>query len=136
MMMRRKVFFADNNYLYTYNYKRNTPDKTGLFVLADITTSIEEQSLYSKPGTFKLFANYPNPFNPTTKITFSIGQTQHVKIDIFDVNGRWIKSLIDEAKGIGTHIIIFDAQDYASGTYIYRLSTTTNQISKRMLLIR
>jgi len=91
--------------------------------------------------TTKLFANYPNPFNPTTTIKFALTRTDNVKIDIFSVNGQLVRSLVSGLYGIGEHNIVWNGLDnsghqVSSGVYFYRLSTSDFVASRKMLLLK
>jgi hypothetical protein len=66
---------------------------------------------------FLLYQNYPNPFNPTTKICYSIGNTQFVTLKVFDFLGREVTNLINEIKPAGEYEIEFNASELASGVY-------------------
>ena len=85
---------------------------------------------------FELQQNYPNPFNPTTTIPVDLAKPYHVKINIYDVNGRLVKTLIDDQLSAGRHEFKFDGSDLASGTYIYNMLVNGNSLTKRMLLIK
>jgi hypothetical protein len=74
------------------------------------------------PGEYKLQQNYPNPFNPTTTIPFSVPEQSDVKISIYDVTGRMIKTLYDRNTPAGDHSITWNAEDLASGNYFIVLS--------------
>lgn len=78
------------------------------------------------PTNYVLNQNYPNPFNPTTEIQYSLPQNGHVTINIFNVWGQKIRTLLNERKSAGSHRILWDAKDdfgnqVASGVYIYRI---------------
>jgi len=73
------------------------------------------------PVSFKLYQNYPNPFNSKSKIKFQIPKMGDVKLEIFDVLGREITTLVNEALKPGTYEAEWDGQDYPSGVYFYRL---------------
>ncbi len=88
------------------------------------------------PNEVTLQQNYPNPFNPTTKISFSIPNSGRVDLDVFDVLGRKVSSLVDEKLQAGSHTIDFDADRLSSGVYLYRLSTDQVSISRKMTLIK
>lgn len=81
-------------------------------------------------------ANYPNPFNPTTTISFSLPEKNHVSLKIFDILGREIVEIVNEVKDEGTYSVNFDASHLSSGFYIYTLSTGKNKISQKMLLLK
>jgi hypothetical protein len=81
--------------------------------------------------------NYPNPFNPETTIQFSVPESDHVKIEVFDVLGKKVRTLLDNLMHAGTHNIKFnDSGDLASGIYIYRIQYGTQITSGKMHLIK
>ncbi len=95
------------------------------------------------PTEFKLEQNYPNPFNPSTRINFQIPSNAFVQLEVYDILGRKIKTLINKEMNSGTYYADFDGSDFASGVYIYRLRATPmggqagNFVStKKMLMIK
>ncbi len=95
------------------------------------------------PERFVLYQNYPNPFNPITKIKFDTppqpspkGREQWVKLVIYDILGREIAVLVNEQLKPGTYEIEWDASDYPSGVYFYRLSAGNYRDTKKMVLIK
>ncbi len=98
-----------------------------------INTSAEEMAV---PATFTLGQNYPNPFNPSTQIAFDIASTGHVQLDVFDVMGRQVATLVNNTVPVGTHMVTFDAQNLSSGIYIYRMTSGASIQTKRMLLMK
>jgi hypothetical protein len=85
--------------------------------------------------------NYPNPFNPTTEINFSIPQSSNVEIKIYNIKGQEIITLIDNDLEEGNHSVIWNGNDssnnsVATGIYFYKVSTETNSITKRMMLLK
>jgi len=93
------------------------------------------------PKEYKLYQNYPNPFNPVTTIKFDIpaskGKTGFTKIEIFDLLGKEISSLINENLSAGSYSVNYDASSLATGTYVYRLSVNNEVIAtKKMLMIK
>ena len=88
------------------------------------------------PKQFQLNQNYPNPFNPTTTISFKTPKKGFVKLEIYDILGRQIKTLINENKEAGNYNIIFDASGLNSGTYIYTLRSGKYQESKKMTVLK
>lgn len=80
--------------------------------------------------------NYPNPFNPTTRISFTIPQKGNVKLRVFDLLGREITILADGVYEAGKYEVSFDASSLPSGVYFYNLTTGSNTITKKMLLIK
>ena len=83
-----------------------------------------------------LHQNYPNPFNPRTQITFTLPGSSHVVLDILDLQGRRVASLIDRELSSGTHSVTFDGKDLPSGMYISRLITDQGSQERKMTLIR
>ncbi len=83
-------------------------------ILTDIVTSIEDQINHT-PDDFVLYQNYPNPFNPSTKIKYSVPQSSHVQIKVFDVLGNEIETLVNEEKPVGTYEITWNAGNLPSG---------------------
>lgn len=88
------------------------------------------------PTVYKLNTNYPNPFNPTTTISFSIPKTSLTKLVIYDVLGREISRLVNEVKNPGNYSVTFNAKNLASGVYFYRLEAGDFVDVKKMLLIK
>ncbi|TRZ64445.1 T9SS C-terminal target domain-containing protein [bacterium] len=96
----------------------------------------EEQQVGKLPTSFVLSQNYPNPFNPVTKINFDIPKQTFVAVRIYDILGREIKTLVNEMKQPGSYSVAFNASEFASGVYFYRLETPGFTDVKRMLLIK
>ncbi len=88
------------------------------------------------PLDFRLRDNYPNPFNPSTKIRFEVPALKFVSLKIFDVFGREVATLVDEMRAPGTHEVTWDASALASGMYFYRLSAGAFVQTKKMMLIK
>jgi len=89
------------------------------------------------PVSAELNQNYPNPFNPSTVIRFGIPQSGEVRLEVFDLLGRRVATLIDnEPKNAGYHQVSFDASNLASGIYFYRIVAGKYVDSKRMTLIK
>ena len=88
------------------------------------------------PEEYELYQNYPNPFNPSTNIKFNLPEAGNVRLDIFNILGENVTTLIDEEMSAGTHNVIFDAGNLPSGIYIYRLQTNSFSQTKKMLFIK
>jgi len=88
------------------------------------------------PIDFSLSQNYPNPFNAQTTIQYSLPEAAHVVIDIYNLAGQKIETLIAENKQAGCHQIIWDASEISSGIYFYRLTADDFSQSKRMLFLK
>ena len=88
------------------------------------------------PEKSELYQNYPNPFNPTTKITFEIPFSGNVKLIVFDLLGREIKSMLNEKLSPGKYSYDFDGSDLPSGVYYYKLVTDNFIETKKMILLK
>ena len=88
------------------------------------------------PTEYILYNNYPNPFNPTTTIKYSLKKSSDVKLFIYDILGREIKRLVNKVQSAGTYNVIFNAANYASGVYFYRLQTGNFTITKKLILLK
>jgi len=88
------------------------------------------------PSKYSLSQNYPNPFNPTTNIKFSIVNAGEVKLVVYDIQGREVRTLVNESLKPGTYEAAFDGSALNSGVYFYKLSTSTFSETKKMLLIK
>lgn len=104
------------------------------FVIGSITTKVE--NLTATPTTFHLAQNYPNPFNPSTTIRFSIPKAAFVSLNIFNLQGQKVRTLVFEPLVKGNHKVQFDASRLPSGLYWYTLTTSGFQLSRKMALIR
>lgn len=86
--------------------------------------------------TFELQQNYPNPFNPTTNIGYQIPENTHVRLEVFDMKGQKIQTLVNKRQSTGRYTIAFDASNLASGVYIYQLTAGEFSQSKKLFLIK
>jgi hypothetical protein len=84
----------------------------------------------------KLSDNYPNPFNPITKIKYSLANPGFTKLEVYDILGRLVKVLVNEYKMPGNYIIEFNASEFSSGIYIYKLQSKEYSETKRMILLK
>ncbi len=110
------------------------PHAWGMLEVIDGPTDVADNSI--APVEFKLHNNYPNPFNPVTNIKYSIPEKSLVSIKVFDILGREVATLVNTVKNAGYHEVSFDARNLASGTYIYRITTDKQSVSKKMLLLK
>jgi len=109
------------------------PDEWILREVEQITNVMETSENFF---TFNLGANYPNPFNPSTTISFSIPARASTSLVVYDILGNEITTLINEEREGGNYTISFDASDLTSGIYFYRLTSGGISQSKKMLLIK
>jgi hypothetical protein len=101
-------------------------------------TNINEQDndLADIPDNFKLFSNYPNPFNPETKIRYHLPKGTKVKVNVYDITGRQVKTLVNDNKSAGGYEVIFDGRKLASGVYLYSLEAGEYKYVKKMILLK
>jgi hypothetical protein len=104
-----------------------------LFSTQNITTVLDE---HSQPVEFNLEQNYPNPFNPTTKIKFQLPTKAYVQLEVYDILGRRISTLINKEMNAGTYESEFEGRRFASGVYIYRIQAGSFVSSKKMILLK
>ncbi|WP_457651861.1 CHRD domain-containing protein [Rhodocaloribacter sp.] len=88
------------------------------------------------PEGYRLSQNYPNPFNPSTTIAFELPQTGHVRLEVFNVLGERVATLVDGRLATGTYALTFDASGLPSGAYLYRLDAGGVTRSHLMMLVK
>ncbi len=88
------------------------------------------------PTAYKLNQNYPNPFNPTTNIQFHLPKSGNVTITIYNILGQIVTTLVNRRMEAGVHTIAFDARNYASGVYFYRIHSGDFTKAKKMMLLK
>ncbi len=98
----------------------------------EVTSTINDQF----PISFKLHDPYPNPFNPTTNILFSIAEKQLTFIQVFDITGRLVETLIDGKLDPGTHEIMWDAQSYSAGIYFLQMTSGRHRQAQKLILLK
>jgi len=102
----------------------------------DIITSVDPIEDDLLPTEFRLEQNYPNPFNPSTTIQFAVPKASQVTIKIYDVLGRRVATLVDEKYQPGTYKVTFEADELASGVYIYRIQADGFVNSRKLMLLK
>ena len=96
---------------------------------------------YVLPETFVLKNNYPNPFNPITNIEIENNTLDHIRLVVYDINGRYITTLVDKTLDIGNYTYQWNGKDsfgqsVASGMYLYTLSNSNSSYTQKMLLLK
>ncbi len=122
-------FTATDSYLF-----KGTLDGAWRCPLSDVTSVPLLQQ--TRPGDFFLAQNFPNPFNPTTRINYRIPTAGYVTLDVYDLLGRRVATVVSEPQQAGNHWARFDAVDLASGIYYYRLRLGSSTITKKLVLIK
>ncbi len=95
--------------------------------------AIEEEA---PPSTFSLAQNYPNPFNPTTRIAYALERPGFVELQVYDLRGRRLETLVRSFRPVGTYAVAFDAGSLPSGVYLYALIVDGAVDRKTMVLAR
>jgi len=116
-----------------YNKALSQEEITFLFTKG--VTSVENKDA-RLPEAFSLSQNYPNPFNPTTEITYTLKQSEQVKLTVFESLGREVETLVDGVKSPGEHRITFNAKGLTSGIYFYQLRTGSGTLTKKMVMMK
>ncbi len=99
------------------------------------TTSVQQTS-NETPNSFLLAQNYPNPFNPSTKISWQSSVSSWQNLKIYDMLGNEVATLVNEYKPAGSYEIVFNASELSSGIYFYQLTSGSQVLSKKMMLIK
>ena len=93
------------------------------------------------PDTHTLYSSYPNPFNPTTQLRYDLSNSEYISINIYDLNGKYIKSLVNSIQGPGYRTIVWDAtnelgQPVSAGMYIYTIQAGEFRQTRKMILLK
>lgn len=113
------------NWLYSLN---------NFLISRSQTTSVEgEEPL---PTDITLEANFPNPFNPSTTLSFALPESMPVRLEVFTTTGQLVATLVDAPMSSGTHHVEFRADQLASGLYLYRLTTPSGSMIRKMTLLK
>jgi len=126
---------------YTVSLTVNNGEDTATKVDLITVGPVSENDTVGVAFKNELKENYPNPFNPSTTIAFEIAHNGHVEIDVFNIKGQKVKTLVNEHRSAGKHQVIWDGTDdrgrfSGSGIYFYRLKTDGFVSTRKMLLIK
>ncbi|MFQ6617997.1 MAG: T9SS type A sorting domain-containing protein [Fidelibacterota bacterium] len=119
----------------TYKIEVRGPDDLGTIV------GVADNSVLQVPQKFALHQNFPNPFNPETRISFDVPYTSHVKIVIYNVLGQQVRTLVNEIYPAGHHVVNWDGRSgsgrkISAGIYFYRMKTGDQFTTRKMLLLK
>ena len=114
----------------TYTLRLKQIDFDGTFAYS---STVEVQIA---PSGYELAQSYPNPFNPQTRIEYTLPLASHVDLTVFDLLGRKIETLVSQAQPAGTHAVVFNASELPNGTYVYRLTAGAFSETKAMVLVK
>ncbi len=106
------------------------------FVAPNLSKPTPEAATASQPEDLALLSNYPNPFNPSTTITYSLPAETHVRLEAWNALGQRVAELINAKQAAGEHSLVFNAEGLPSGFYLDRLQAGARLAQKRMLLVK
>ncbi|MBS1493246.1 MAG: T9SS type A sorting domain-containing protein [Bacteroidetes bacterium] len=115
-----------------YKYRLKQIDYNGNYKYYDLMNEV----VIGVPNKFVLMQNYPNPFNPVTQINYELPITNYVSLKIFDMAGKEVASLVNGVKDAGYYSVTFDAKNFSSGTYFYKLTTDNFSAVKKMVVVK
>jgi hypothetical protein len=123
---------------YVGDYPDDIWDEDNLTVIKEAgdAMGLESGSLATAPNEFAVSGFYPNPFNPTTTLSFSLPDAELVHLTVYDMAGRTVATLINGWRAAGTHDVTFDASNVASGVYIYTMTAGNYKATGKMLLVK
>ncbi|HXV14994.1 MAG TPA: YCF48-related protein [Candidatus Krumholzibacteria bacterium] len=114
----------------TYQYQLIAVDRDGaMTVSAPISATIPSAAL-------ELLQNHPNPFNPSTRISFVVPAKERIRLDVYDATGRRVATLVDEVKDVGVHTVEWNGSGSASGVYFARLESGKDSVSRKLVLLK
>lgn len=119
----------------SFTVTNSAVDKLQLKIFYNIPVSADENSS-GAPEEYQLYPNYPNPFNPSTTISYALPEAGYILLEIFSASGERIRVLEDSYQTAGLHSVIFDAAGLSSGVYFYRLTSGTFTDTKKLLLMK
>lgn len=127
-----------DSYETVMQVKSNDPDNPVIEipVSADIEMATSNENSTDIPDRVQLSQNYPNPFNPTTNIQFTLNRAADVTLEVYNITGQKIVTLIRGTLSAGSHQHTFDASGLSSGIYMYRLRTPDQTMTRQMILIK
>lgn len=141
MLLNRFTGAGANNFKIRFRLVADAANQNDGIYIDDLTFNAQVGGSVSSenssiPTDYKLEQNYPNPFNPSTTIKFSLPKTSDVKLQVIDVLGKVVETLVDEEVKAGNYKINFDASRLSSGVYYYTIKTNSFKESKRMILLK
>lgn len=115
----------------------NDPQNPELVVPITLTVAdVVSNEELDTPLTLSLNQNYPNPFNPATTISYTLNSTVEVQLDVFNIQGQRVATLVDGRQQAGEHNVAFNASNLSSGVYMYRLQAGAEILTRQMVLIK
>jgi endonuclease/exonuclease/phosphatase family metal-dependent hydrolase len=121
---------------YIANALHYSADHLPVIALVKFENIISVNNQNEIAASFKLYQNYPNPFNPETIINYELRITNYIRLDIFDITGKYIMNLVNRKQNAGKYEIGFSGKGLPSGIYIYRLTAGEFTDTKKMILLK
>ncbi|NMC43023.1 MAG: T9SS type A sorting domain-containing protein [candidate division Zixibacteria bacterium] len=123
------------------NYTAVLSDQINQDFMPSIATDVDDETGDPLPDRFAVAQNHPNPFNPSTVIEYAVPKQARVTIAVFDVLGRWVRTLVDDVQPAGWHQVVWDGADQAgsgisTGIYFYRLQADGYTQTRKMVLMK
>ena len=103
---------------------------------SNTVTILDNLSLTNMPTEVSLSPAYPNPFNPSTNLSYTVPQDGSVKLSVYDINGRLVESLVDSHQQAGSYNAVWNASNISSGVYFVRLSASSEILTQKVMLIK
>ena len=130
-------YFVKTTYVGAFGGNNWLQGWTALDQLGYTITAIEEfQTNTALPEKFTLLQNYPNPFNPSTSIEFTLPKAGKIDLSIYNALGQKVATLANGFRSVGSYKINLNAENLATGWYVYRLKASSEVLSRKMLLIK
>jgi hypothetical protein len=130
------ISYGNKVYLYAIGNTNNGTNKGRVYRLSETVNTVGVQNQNTTVNDFNLYQNYPNPFNPATKIKFDIPKSALVKLEIYDITGREVITLVNQNLNAGSYEATWNAEGFSSGVYFYNLSTDNFTSVRRMILLK
>lgn len=130
--------YVDKSYASGNVYRLKQLDLDGTAHFTDAVDPLGVTGVAGKvlPKEYSLSQNYPNPFNPSTVIEFALPKDAHVKLEVYNILGQKVATLVDEVRPAGYHSVKLDGTNLASGMYLYRLAAGQQTFLKKLLLMK
>ncbi|MCC5926345.1 MAG: carbohydrate binding domain-containing protein [Bacteroidetes bacterium] len=125
-----------NFWLFQYNSATDLYSEPALAVAVTGGESTNLEDGANVPAEYSLSQNFPNPFNPTTRIQFELPESGQVKLEVFNMMGQRVATLVNETRSAGSHSVTFDASALSSGMYLYRLQAGNTVLMNKMTLLK
>jgi len=113
-----------------------SPWKTGTNTEWELVEVDRPEFETSLPALTELYSNYPNPFNATTQFSYSLAEAGKVKLTIHNLRGQLVETIVDNHQEAGEHQVIWDASEYSSGVYFYKLTAGDYTEMRRMIMVK